>query len=112
MVSPWKHRPDHRLAWCHRDVVQSQDQQPPHEDELRTDLYTPVTEGQRSRMIELGYSNLANNLFASPCDNLRPIIAFGTRHLRSSSWPPSASRLACPIPQLPLLGVQPQLGSV
>jgi hypothetical protein len=26
-------------------------------------------------------------LFASSCDNLRPIIAFGTRHLRSSSWP-------------------------
>jgi hypothetical protein len=33
------------------------------------------------------YSNLANNLFASACDNLRPIIAFGTRILRSSSWP-------------------------
>jgi hypothetical protein len=32
-------------------------------------------------------SNLANNLFASSCDNRRPIIAFGTCHLRSSSWP-------------------------
>jgi hypothetical protein len=33
------------------------------------------------------HPRLANNLFASSCDNLRPIIAFGTRHLRSSSWP-------------------------
>ena len=33
------------------------------------------------------YSSLANNLFASSCDNRRPIISFGTRHLRSSSWP-------------------------
>jgi hypothetical protein len=32
-------------------------------------------------------SHLANNLFASSCDNLRPIISFGTCHLRSSSWP-------------------------
>ena len=23
MVSPWHHRPDHRLAWCGRDMVQS-----------------------------------------------------------------------------------------
>src|SRR5262249_844151 len=31
-----------------------------------------------------------------------------SRHLRSSSPPPSASRLVCPIPQLTLLGIQPQ----
>ena len=31
-------------------------------------------------------SNLAN-FFASACDKRRPVIAFGTRHLRSSSWP-------------------------
>jgi hypothetical protein len=24
MVRQWHHRPDHRLAWCDRDVVQSQ----------------------------------------------------------------------------------------
>jgi hypothetical protein len=28
----------------------------------------------------VAYSNFANNLFASACDNLRPIIAFGTCH--------------------------------
>jgi len=37
-VSSGHHRPDHRLPWCDRDVVQSQDQQPPDEDELRSDL--------------------------------------------------------------------------
>ena len=31
-------------------------------------------------------SNLTNNFFASSCDSRRPIISFGTRHLRSSSW--------------------------
>jgi hypothetical protein len=34
--------------------------------------------------LTVSYSNFANNLFASSCDNLRPIIAFGTRHLRST----------------------------
>ena len=29
---------------------------------------------------------LTNNIFASSCDNRRPIIACGTCHLRSSSW--------------------------
>jgi endonuclease YncB( thermonuclease family) len=33
------------------------------------------------------HSSFANNLFASSCDNRRPTISFGTRHLRSSSWP-------------------------
>src|SRR5262249_16976961 len=33
------------------------------------------------------HSNLANNLFASGCDSLRPTISCGTRHLPSSSWP-------------------------
>ena len=28
-----------------------------------------------------------NNLFASSCDNRRPIISCGTGHLRSSLWP-------------------------
>jgi hypothetical protein len=27
------------------------------------------------------YSNFANNLFAAACDNQRPIISFGNRHL-------------------------------
>jgi hypothetical protein len=37
--------------------------------------------------LTVSYSNFANNLFASSCDNLRPIIAFGICHMRSSSWP-------------------------
>src|SRR5262249_27459405 len=44
-------------------------------------------------------------LVASACDNLRPIIAFGTRQLRSSSWPSvnswalliNAALAACPL---------------
>jgi hypothetical protein len=34
-------------------------------------------------------SNFAKNLFASSCDNRRPIIAFGVCRsiLRSGSWP-------------------------
>ena len=39
MVSPWCHGPYHRLAWCDRDMVQSQNQRSPDEDELRADLY-------------------------------------------------------------------------
>src|SRR5262245_752811 len=45
-------------------------------------------------------SNLANNFFASACDSRRPTISVASRA--------SASRLACPIPQLPLFGIQPQ----
>jgi hypothetical protein len=39
--------------------------------------------------LTVSYSNFANNLLASSCDSLRPIIAFGTCFsvLRSSSWP-------------------------
>ena len=43
---------------------------------------------QHLAVVSLGpHSNLANNLFASSCDSRRPIIAFATFHLRSSSWP-------------------------
>src|SRR5262249_16484822 len=40
--------------------------------------------------IELGVALIRTSpttLFASSCDSRRPTISFGTRHLRSSSWP-------------------------
>src|SRR5215813_4551044 len=49
--------------------------------------------------------NLANNRIASSCDTWRP-IEIGWRRLVDLSASPS--RLACPITQLPLLGIQPQ----
>ena len=61
-----------------------------------------LTRASRKQFRQFSSSpNLANNLFASSCDNQRPIIAFGTCHLRlrlaSRRWrhqSPSARRLS------------------
>jgi len=52
---------------------------------------TPNPEGEVVEQAD--YSNFANNLFASSCDNLRPTISFATFHLPSSSLAPASSWL-------------------